>query len=111
MDVGIEHVARPLVGNWPSGTRLQGRGLGGSSGTYFALVKSNYAVVDLLCHLDMTFFNAFFAKQQIAFVKFSQTLCSSFTGINVGRQSQDLPDHHRIEACSGNPGLLPELSL
>ena len=28
----------------------------------------------------------------------------------VGQQSQDLPNHHNAKACSGNPGLLPELS-
>ena len=29
---------------------------------------------------------------------------------HVGQQSQDLPNHHNAKACSGNPGLLPELS-
>ena len=63
----------------------QGRGLGGSNGAYFAFVESKYAV-DLLFHVEMRFFDAFFAKQHVAFVKLSRTLPSSFTGTMWGNK-------------------------
>ena len=51
----------------------------------------------------------FMAKQH-AFVKLSRTLPSSFTGTVWGNKVRTWPKHHNAKACSGNPGLLPELS-
>ena len=87
----------------------QGRGLGGSNGAYFALVESKYAV-DLLFHLEMPFFEAILRETACCFREAFENSTFIFHRNHVGQQSQDLPNHHNAKACSGNPGLLPELS-
>ena len=78
----------------------QGRGLGGSNGAYFALVESKYAIVDLLFHLEMPFFEEIHGETT-CFREAFENSTFIFHRNRVGQQSQDLPNHRNAKACSG----------